>query len=240
MYGINDSVELMGSHCIRNSGSHRTVLLRLVKTMIDISLVLEKLKSRRAVFNSEADFQLEFGWLLKELYPDYFIRMEYCPKANRNMHIDILVITDNGWIPIELKYKTKSCILNVNDEEFVLKNHSAKDQSCYKYLKDIERIEHLKHTIDNFIEGYAIILTNERSYTSKPTKADCAYKDFSLHEGATKHGLMDWSSNASEGTKSGCKTAIDLKGSYTIHWEEYSKPSNISGGTFFVAVSKVV
>ena len=207
--------------------------------MIDIGLVLNKLKSRRQVFNSEADFQLEFGWALKELYPEYLIRMEYCPKVNRNMHIDILVITDDGWIPIELKYKTKSCILNANDEEFVLKNHSAKDQGCYRYLKDIERIEKLKDLVDDFIEGYAIILTNESAYLSEPLKADCAYKDFSIHEGAKKHGLMDWSPNASEGTKSGCKDPIELNGEYTIHWAEYSKPSEGPGGTFHVAVNKV-
>lgn len=45
-------------------------------------------------------------------------------------------MTYKDWIPIELKYKTKVCVIDVDEEEFVLKNYSAKDQGCYHYLKD--------------------------------------------------------------------------------------------------------
>ena len=211
-----------------------------MKKMIDIDKVLELLKTRRQVFTSEADFQLEFGWVLKELYPEYMVRMEYCPKFNRNIHIDILVMTDEGWIPIELKYKTKACVINVSSDEFVLKNHSAKDQGCYRYLMDIQRIEDLKRNVPDFIEGYAIILTNEPSYLSEPTKTDCAYAEFSIHEGIVKHGFMDWGPNASDGTKKGCENPIELKGKYKMHWEEYSKINDVPEGTFYVAVNKII
>ena len=79
--------------------------------VLDIMQVIERLKTKRKVFVSEADFQFEFAWVMKELYPDYKIRLEYCPSYDRKMHIDVLVITDSGWIPIELKYKTKGCKL---------------------------------------------------------------------------------------------------------------------------------
>jgi hypothetical protein len=80
--------------------------------LFDINLVMEKLKSKREIFVSEADFQLELAWIIKEQYPDALVRLEYCPYFNPSMHIDILVIIDNQWIPIELKYKTKSLSIN--------------------------------------------------------------------------------------------------------------------------------
>lgn len=80
--------------------------------------VMEELKERRPVFVSEADFQLEFAWLVKELYGnEYSIRLEYTPSDEQlnKMHIDILLRAskDKRWIPIELKYKTKGCTINV-------------------------------------------------------------------------------------------------------------------------------
>lgn len=37
------------------------------------------------------------------------------------MHIDILVIMNNKWYPIELKYKTKGCKKIIDNEIFNLK-----------------------------------------------------------------------------------------------------------------------
>lgn len=51
--------------------------------------------------------------------------------------------------------------------------------------------------------------------------------------------IMDWGSNASEGTKSGCKEPIELNGEYIIHWKEYSSPSDVPGGTFYVAINRI-
>ena len=202
--------------------------------LIDVNKAIEILKQRRSVFTSEADLQLEFGWVLKELYPDYRVRMEYCPKVDRNIHIDILVISNNGCIPIELKYKTKSSEIKVADEEYVLKNHGAKDQGCYKYLNDIQRIERLKKSLPDFVEGYAIMLTNESSYLSEPSKLDCAYAEYSIHEGAIKRGT-----NASAGTKRGCENPIELYGEYIMHWNEYSKIYDAPGGVFYITINKI-
>ena len=67
------------------------------------------------------------AWIIKDEYPNAKVRLEYCPSFNPNMHIDILVIIDNKWVPIELKYKTKGCSKVIDDETFILKNHGAKD-----------------------------------------------------------------------------------------------------------------
>ena len=79
------------------------------------------------------------------------------------MHIDILVIIDNKWIPIEIKYKTKGCCKNIDNEIYNLKNHGAKDVNCYLYLKDIHRIEIIKENVPDFAEGYTVFVTNELS-----------------------------------------------------------------------------
>ena len=146
----------------------------------NIDLIMSKLKEKRKIFVSEADFQLEIAWIIKEIYPNAKVRLEYCPSFDFNMHIDILVVIDNKWIPIELKYKTKGCKKNIDNEIFNLKNHGAKDVNCYLYLKDIQRIEKIRDNVSEFIEGYTIFITNELSYTRKTLKQECVYKQFSL------------------------------------------------------------
>ena len=132
--------------------------------IFDIYKIIDILKVKRPIFVSEADFQLELAWVIKEEYPNAKVRLEYCPQFDIKMHIDILVIIDNKCIPIELKYKTKGCTKIINKEIFNLKNHSAKDINCYLYLKDIERIEKIKEKDNLFNKGYAIFITNDMTY----------------------------------------------------------------------------
>lgn len=207
--------------------------------MFDIYNVINQLKSIRNIFVSEADFQLELAWTIKELYPDAKVRMEYCPAFDSNMHIDILVILDEKWIPVELKYKTKGCKKTVNNEIYSLKNHGAKDVNCYLYLKDIERIERIRSNVDLFEEGYAILLTNELSYLKKPTRDNVYYYNFSLEEGAVKSGNLDWHPDTSAGTKKNCEQPICLDDEYFVHWNEYSKLDDTNSGTFKVLVNKI-
>ena len=53
----------------------------------DMDLIVNKLKQKRKIFVSEADFQLEVAWVIKENYPDAKIRLEYPPSFDLNMHI---------------------------------------------------------------------------------------------------------------------------------------------------------
>ena len=133
--------------------------------ILNIDDLMNELAKQRPIFYSEADFQFALGWLIQKNYPAYKVRFEYKPTFDSDMHIDILVITDDQkWIPIELKYKTKKTQEPIiwNNEEYNLSNHSAKDQSCYRYVKDIQRIETVAmHEPLRFIEGYAVMLTND-------------------------------------------------------------------------------
>ena len=207
--------------------------------IIDMETAIAQLSLRRSVFTSEADFQLELAWQLKEMYPNAKIRMEYCPLFDQDMHIDILVITDGLWIPIELKYKTMKAKLADNGEVFSLKGHSAKDINCYLYLHDIQRIETVKGNCPDFAEGYTVMLTNDLAYTRPPARSSCNYADFSLHNGAVKHGTLDWGANTGDGTKHGCNNPINLMGSYPITWNHYSKIGDSPAGTFMVLINRI-
>ena len=109
--------------------------------MIDITACMNRLAHKRPVFTSEADFQFSLAWEIKSLYEDSEVILEYIPRYNRNVHIDILVVVDGRFIPIELKYKTRGTDnIAVNGIQYHLKNHGAKDVNFYKYLYDIQRI----------------------------------------------------------------------------------------------------
>ena len=204
---------------------------------LDMDQLMTELSKKREIFVSEADFQLELAWLIKEQYPDAKVRLEYCPALQKNMRLDILVTIDGKWIPIELKYKKKGFKAQIEDEYYDLRDHGAKDHGCYDYLKDIQRIETLKKKAPPFQEGYAILLTNDPAFRVKPKSKDAHYSAFSIHEGAVKHGTMDWGPGTGDGTKGRDRAAsITLAGSYKMHWKPYSE---MEGATFQVLISKI-
>lgn len=183
-------------------------------TDFNIQAVINSLKEKRKVFTSEADFQLSMGWVIKELYQEAVnVRMEYCPEFNPDMHIDIMIFMNGKQIPIELKYKTVKCELNVDNEVgseiYRLKNHGAKNHGCYDYLKDIQRIETVKEKIrGKFEKGYTVFLTNYLSYKN-PCRKNCVYSEFSLEHGKIKTGTMDWRRELSEDTTNGRDKTIN-------------------------------
>lgn len=207
--------------------------------IFDIYKIIDRLKVKRPIFVSEADFQLELAWVIKEECPNSKIRLEYCPQFDMNMHIDILVIIDSKWIPIELKYKTKGCSKIVDSELFNLKNHSAKDINCYLYLKDIERIEKIKEKETSFGKGYTIFITNDMAYIREPLNNSSFYKEFSLENDIIKSGLMDWGLGVGKGTTKNVDKPIKLNGKYKIMWENYSIIDNSNSGTFKILVNEV-
>ena len=204
----------------------------------DIKLIIDNLKNKRKIFVSERDLQLEMALTIKELYPNAKIRLEYCPSFDLNMHIDVLVIIDSKWYPIELKYKTKGCKKIVDNEIFNLKNHGAKDVNSYLYLKDIVRIEKIKNNVEEFEKGYAVFITNDLSYMNKPNE-NVIFEDFSLENEITKNGMLCWKENASKGTMGKNEQPIILKGSYKLDWQLYSRLDNENNGTFMYLISEI-
>lgn len=126
--------------------------------------ILNKIKEP---FVSEADFQFYLTWELQLCYKDSAnIILEYPAKKDGKMHYyDIAVKPTNGEIVfIELKYKTKGTEVSRYGETITLKNHGARPQNKYRFIKDIQRMEEaLKSRTDN-IQNFCILLTNDPNY----------------------------------------------------------------------------
>lgn len=152
----------------------------------------------RKGFCSEADFQFSLAWKLKECINNESIkiRLEYLfnkqEEHEKNKYIDILLIQENKWLPIELKFKKKETTITEDDgETYNLKTHGAKDGGCYNYLYDIKRIEDIRKDKKNdFVRGFTIMLTNDKSYLRKPRK-NVAYVNFSIHIGRNLKTIID-------------------------------------------------
>ena len=183
---------------------------------------LGQLAERRPVFHSEADFQHALAWQLQILNPDAHIRLEkqVAAKGNR-VHLDLLFKANGDETAIELKYKTKSAELVHSQEEFFLRNQSAQDISRHDFLKDVQRLERYVEANTNSM-GFAILLTNDRTYWTESKKADSVDSTFRIHDGKVLAGDATWSAKASAGTKHKREELIKLRGSYPISWRKYS------------------
>ncbi len=205
----------------------------------DINQVMQKLAKRRKIFVSEADFQLEMAWTIRELYPKSEVYLEFCPVFNPNMHLDILVVLEEKWYPIELKYKKKGCQKIIGNRIFNLKEDAARDIGCYLYLKDIQRIEAVKENVEEFAKGYTIILTNDLGYTVRPHKENCTHQAFTIEEGATKTGILSWRSDSLTSKINQVKKPIILAGIYHMHWQLYSKLDDSNSGTLKYIINEI-
>ncbi|MEG0283254.1 MAG: hypothetical protein RR425_00585 [Erysipelotrichales bacterium] len=196
--------------------------------MINIDKILKKLSMIRPVFNSEADFQFNFAWQLKLEYPEADIRLEYINNKIKDMHIDIFILLEGKVIPIELKYKTKSCTCIYMDEDFHLKNHAAQLLGRYDFIRDIERIERCKSNFENFCEGYAIMITNDSSYYNVPISTkETICDDFRIHHNKILPFGPRWKGNPSIGTTKGREKEMNFTIEHCFKWEEYSKVEDI-------------
>lgn len=137
-----------------------------------------ELQNQRPLFHSEDDLKLALAFIIKEINPEFEIRLERpveLEMINRNgkkiivrAPIDIIVIDINGnSYPIELKYKTRKTNIIINDENYLLAEHGAQDVGRYSFRKDIYRIENFKSKNLNYKYGYVLILTNDNAYFEK-------------------------------------------------------------------------
>ena len=195
-----------------------------------LTKIIQKLSQTRPIFHSEADFQFSLATAIKEFYPDAEIRLErpfpHYTELGRTIYLDILVILDGKFHPIELKYKTSTlkpahCV--IDGELFQLKHQGARDLGVFYCLKDVERLENLAKQ-PNFGAGFAIWLTNDPIYWKKPRHDHCNYVEFSIHDGAKKSQEMKWLGGKMKGK------SIRLNNSYDISWQNYSKNLKTDNG----------
>lgn len=191
--------------------------------MIEIEAVMSALQNKRPVFHSEADFQHALAWEINRLWANSGIRLEYKPQhIGGRIYLDIWAYgKEFGTLAIELKYKTRKISVIAGEEAFELTDQSAQDLGRYDFLKDVQRLEQVTGGRDE-VTGYAILLTNDRSYWEIPTNQNTADAQFRLYDGRTITGQQAWGASASAGTTKGREAPIALKGNYQLAWHNYS------------------
>ncbi|MGM9833866.1 MAG: hypothetical protein ACI31A_09320 [Candidatus Limisoma sp.] len=152
-------------------------------------------------FMNERDLQMHLAIALKnsnnydKVEVEYYVPLKALGKSyiwKNEMKVDIVVEKDGEFIPIELKYKTKSIpglqIPRFNetlDGTEIIKDQSAQNLAKYALWKDVRRIELLKKRFNAVTGGLALILTNDSTYQSIPRKGTAS---FSHSIEAGKHG----------------------------------------------------
>lgn len=202
------------------------------KIVFNIDDLMQELSTKRLIFHSEADFQFELAWLIKEKHPNAEIRMERpyqgdtnssCPKK---MEVDILVILEDKRIALELKYITKKSQLFSNDETYNLSSHGAQLQRRYDFYRDVNRLECLKSTNDIDF-GFAVFLTNDFSYLKNSTGSSANFNFLDNH--TIVQGVYDWvdiwEGNSIQKKKSTQNRLepISIRNRYQCSWKDYSQ-----------------
>jgi hypothetical protein len=198
-------------------------------TKIDILGLMNTLAAQRKAYHSEADFQHAFAWEVHRQFPESSVLLERPLSVNgKTLHLDLFIQLLNKAMAIELKYKTRKLVIELEGEAFSLASHSALDIGRYDFIKDIVRLESIASNLAN-CEGYAVLLTNDSAYW-KPRTQGTVDEAFSLTEGRTLSNSMAWTEKASDGTKKNREKQLQLTGSYKLNWQDFSVASTESYG----------
>lgn len=188
---------------------------------IEIPSLLGGLAVCRPIFHSEADFQHELAWRLKEVHPKLKVRLEYPLARPSNAAIDILIRNGNQEMALELKYLCQRIEHDIDGEPFALKPQGAQDVRRYDVLKDVARMEQFLASRPA-ASAAVLVLSNDPAYWSGPKHDGTSDAAFALRQGRTVTGSLDWADHTGPGTKRGREKAIDLTGTYSMNWRGYS------------------
>lgn len=162
------------------------------------------------LFFSERDLQLRLGnWLAsrkaadgqpkyQHVFFEYPVDVKLLPGirwGTTRINIDIVVKNHDEYIPIELKYATKSIKgvqiplfgTHISEAVNTIKDQDAIDIICYNSWKDVSRIELLQKYFSCVPNGIALLLTNVPAYRKGPTRPNVNYENFAL-DGDRSHG----------------------------------------------------
>lgn len=192
------------------------------------------------LFFNERDLQMHLALFLLKSSNNYDdVEVEYYVPISKNnndstsnkynwdseIRLDIVVVKNKEFIPIELKYRTRSIhnsyVLSRFNQRVqnidILKNQSAQNLGCYNFWKDVRRIEFIKQEYRKNVKGgIAIFLTNDSSYWKENIKKDVAYYNFRLSEQNTTKNKT-WTKDIADTNK---KTHPDftLNHTYNPKW----------------------
>jgi hypothetical protein len=208
-------------------------------SVFDLPNALTALATERPVFHSEADFQLALAWQLKHQEPSRHVRLEKrAPLLRDRLYVDLWAKEGQEVAAIELKYKTREATFAVGDEEFELFNQAAQDLARYDFLKDVVRLQEVVASGTATV-GYAVFLTNDRSYWSPSSRSVLADELFRIHHGRELSGNLIWGATASPGTTKGREAALNIIGPHKLEWSPYSTLAGPRGEFRYLMVQVV-
>ncbi|MCQ2255989.1 MAG: hypothetical protein MJZ29_10880 [Bacteroidaceae bacterium] len=206
----------------------------------ELERIMNELGAVPRIFNSEAQFQFELAWKIKEEF-GCEVRLEDLSRISEGKkdYTDIILEKDGLRIALELKYKTAK--YEDESKNIYLKAHGAADLGAYDFLWDVHRIQLLtgmetsdkdevKRPCD---KGYAIILTNDYHYWKDATIKETINRDFLIGSGEFSHGVLckkfhQWYTLDGEVGHSKAllndrsrQHEIDLKRNYFFQWKPY-------------------
>ena len=202
--------------------------------MIDLQILLQNLAARRPVFHSEADFQHELAWEVRQLFPEIDVRLER-PLDDTPGATDLVLRKGRDVFGIELKFCSKATQIYWFDEVFGLKQHGAHPLRRYDICKDVQRMESFNARYQ--CGAAVVVLTNDSAYWTGNGRADVCDDAFRISEGRTLHGSLEWGASASAGTKRKRESTIELNGSYTLNWKSYSEVDGKCGRFNYLLIS---
>lgn len=203
----------------------------------DVLALLPGLARERPVFHSEADFQHALAWAVHTARANLRVRLETRPA--RGVYLDLLVSDprDGYAFGVEVKYLTERWEGEVGGESFGLLRQSAQDIRAYDCVKDIARVEALVAS-GQAHAGLVLVLSNDPAYWRPSARRRVTNADaFRLHDGLTLTGCLAWGSNTGAGTMGTSRTnPVDLVGTYTLTWNDYSAIPGSRGRFRYLAV----
>jgi hypothetical protein len=186
---------------------------------LDLPGLMARLSRSRPIFHSEAVFQHALAWLIHSENPEARIRLETRPE--RGIRLDMLITMGGELMAIELKYFVARFEGVVGGERFDLPNQAAQDISRHDFIKDITRVE--QFVADGVVDsGWSVALTNDGGHWRRGTKSDPVDAMFRIHEGRVLMGQLTWGARAGAGTTRSRELPLDLRGTYTCAWTDYS------------------
>ena len=213
-------------------------LIDVVRT--DVKQFLDT--NKELLFN-ERDLQMHLATFLRQTnhYDDVDVEY-YVPLSeltgyiwNNELRMDVLVRKGKEFLPIELKYKTKSVrkkLLrfgeSVAEEVEVMKNQGAQDLGKYDFWKDVRRIEIVKKRFSSIKNGLAVFMTNDPMYLQRGREKS-NHIELSMDEGS--HGKeKHWLDKDSYCSKT--HPDFEVEKEYSIHWNS----RDIEGIQFYYSI----
>lgn len=214
-----------------------------------VNLIEEVMFDAKRTIVCEAQLQFDLAWKLKKFYGEtdtVNVFLEYAVKNGkqkaedeeknnpRYSYYDIVIKEGNEFIPIELKFKTKS--VKGHDE---YANQSAPNLARYDFWRDVERIEKFsKWSKKTACIGYAVMVTNDGAYLHNSGET-AMYKSFAVNKDReVKAGVLDWTSKPNSASVGKNRmNGIEINNDYKLNWKE-DVPAN-NGVSFNVLVLEV-